>query len=241
MPGTVVARLLSRTEIADRTMAYRFDKPSGWMFRPGQWVDMTLIEPAETDGKRNMRSFSIASAPHEDFLMFATRMRDTAFKRVLAGMKLGTEVKIDGPFGEMTIDENSARPAVLLAGGIGITPFRSMVVDAAKQNRSTAIYLFFSNRRPEDTAFLDELLVCERENANFKLTCTMTKMTDSAHSWQGESRKIGQEMISMNLSGARDPVFFLAGPPGMVGGLREMLSAGGVLQEDIRAEEFSGY
>ena len=77
-------------------MAFRFDKPPGWSFVAGQYLDLTLIDPPETDDEGNTRSFTIASAPSEDTLMIATRMRDTAFKRVLKTMSIGGSVTIDG-------------------------------------------------------------------------------------------------------------------------------------------------
>ena len=95
-PG-FMCKLKDRKEVAEGTMAFRFEKPSGWTFNAGQYLDMTLLDPSETDSEGNMRSFSIASAPHEETLMVATRMRDTAFKRVLRTMPLGTTVKIEGP------------------------------------------------------------------------------------------------------------------------------------------------
>jgi ferredoxin-NADP reductase len=81
-PG-FMCRLKDREEVAKGTMAFQFEKPSGWTFKAGQYLDMTLLDPPETDSEGNVRSFSIASGPHEDTLMVATRMRDTAFKRVL--------------------------------------------------------------------------------------------------------------------------------------------------------------
>ena len=84
-------------------------------------------------------------------------MSDTAFKRVLKTMPLGTEVRIVGPFGSLILHQNADRPAVFLAGGIGITPFRSMLLQATEQKLPYHLILFYSNRRPEDAAFLEEL------------------------------------------------------------------------------------
>ena len=89
-----ISKLKDRKEVAEGTMAFRFEKPSGWAFKAGQYLDMTLLDPSETDSEGNVRSFSIASAPHAETLMVATRMRDTAFKRVLRTMPFGTAVKI---------------------------------------------------------------------------------------------------------------------------------------------------
>lgn len=78
-------KLKSRQEIAAGTMAFHFEKPEGFIYKAGQFGDYTLISPSETDTEGNTRGFSLASAPYEDYLMFATRMRDTAFKRVSSG------------------------------------------------------------------------------------------------------------------------------------------------------------
>src|SRR5499427_4003512 len=124
------SRLLNRIEVAEGTMAFHFEKPAGFDFKPGQSVDVTLLNPPETDSEGNVRTFSIASAPFEDQLMFATRMRDTAFKRSLKTVPLGTSVKMEQAIGSFTLHKNSTKPAVLLTGGIGITPFSSIVRQA---------------------------------------------------------------------------------------------------------------
>jgi len=111
-----MAKLLSRYEVAERTTAFRFEKPSNWTFKSGQYLDMTLPDPSEMDAEGNVRSFSIASAPHEDTLMVATRMRDTAFKRVLNTMPLSSAVKIEGPSGSLTLHNNVKRTGGVSGG-----------------------------------------------------------------------------------------------------------------------------
>ncbi|MGB7025573.1 MAG: FAD-dependent oxidoreductase [Candidatus Acidiferrales bacterium] len=133
----------------------------------------TMADPSETDSEGNVRSFSIASAPHEETLMVATRMRDTAFKRVLKTMPIGTAVKIEGPSGDLIL-QDLTRVAVFLAGGIGITPFRSIVHWAAKEKLPQRVFLFYSNRRPEDAAFLADLQSLEKDNPKYKLIASMT-------------------------------------------------------------------
>jgi ferredoxin-NADP reductase len=146
-PTTYLVKLKNRFSVAERTTAFQFEKPANFIFRPGQWIDITLLNPAETDAEGNVRGFSIASAPYEDTLMVATRMRDTAFKRELATLPLNTEVKIAGPGGNLTLHNNPARTAVFLAGGIGVTPIRSILFHAAEQRLPHRILFFFSNRR----------------------------------------------------------------------------------------------
>ena len=239
-PG-FICKLKDRKEVAEGTMSFRFEKPSGWNFKAGQYLDMTLLDPPETDSEGNVRSFSIASAPQEETLMVATRMRDTAFKRVLRTMPFETAVRIEGPSGDLILQNDVTRTAVFLAGGIGITPFRSIVHWAAKEKSQNRIVLFYSNRRPEDAPFLAELQSLERDNPKYKLIGSMTEMEKSHRPWTGETGLIDQEMLGRHLKGAASPIYYIAGPPAMVKGLHEMLSKTGVNDDDIRAEEFAGY
>ena len=245
---TFKTRLLDRREVAEQTTAFFFEKPPDWTFKPGQFVDLTVLNPPETDAEGNTRGFSMASVPGEDYLMFATRMRDTACKRILRSMPIGTEVKIEGPFGNLTLHNNVKRPAILLAGGIGITPFRSIVVHAAKAKLPHRIVLFHSNRRPEDAPFLAELTALEHENPNYRFVPTMTKMENSRLPWDGESGQINYDLIARLLKPLAAPAFFeagpiyyIAGPPQMVVAIRSVLTNSGVDDDDIRTEEFAGY
>lgn len=243
-----IAKLAERQEVAERTMAFQFEKSPGWTFKAGQFIDLTLLNPTETDAEGNTRGFSLASAPHEPTIMVTTRLRDTAFKRVLRNMPLGSDVKIEGPFGNLTLHNNASRPAVFLSGGIGITPFRSIVVHAAKEKLPYRILLFYSNRRPEDAPFLEELQALEQQNTNYKLIATMSKMEKSHRAWKGETGPIDHQMIDRYLkavvseqSRSAGPIYYIAGPPQMVRDLQAMLTNSGVDGDDIRMEEFSGY
>ena len=222
-------------------MLFRFEKPAGFSYKAGQSIDLTLINPPETDAEGNTRAFSLASAPADTHLAIATRMRDTAFKRVLKNMVSGTELSIEGPFGDMTLHENTKRSAVFLAGGIGITPFHAMAVDAAQRNLPHKITLFYSNRRPEDAAFLEELVHLPEKNPNFTFVGTMTEMSASTREWSGEQGYINATMLEKYVDQASIPIYYIAGPAAMVAAMRNMLNESGVSNDDIRAEEFSGY
>jgi ferredoxin-NADP reductase len=245
---TLTLTLRRRSEVADRTLEFQFDKPPGLTFKAGQFMDLTLIDAPETDAEGDTRGFSINSAPDDPQLTFTTRLRDTAFKRVLATMPIGTEVKADGPFGNLTLHNDSRRPAVLLAGGIGVTPFRSIVRRAAHESLPHRILLFYANRRPEDAPFLDEFRALARENPNFTFVPTMTQMSGSHLPWKGETGYIDQHLVAKYLprpaspgSASSRPVYYIAGPPQMVAGLHAMLNTAGVDDDDIRTEDFAGY
>jgi ferredoxin-NADP reductase len=233
--------LLSRSSVAEGTMALQFAKPSGFSFKAGQAADLTLLNPPETDSEGNIRTFSIASPPFEVQLTFATRMRDTAFKRSLKVVPIGTQINIASPSGSLTLHKNPNKPAVLLAGGIGITPFLSIVRQADHDQLPHKLYLFYSNRRPEDAAFLDILQGLEKTNPNFRFIATMTEMARSSREWKGEMGFINGDMLARHLRTLQGPIYYVAGPPSMVAAMREMLVGVGVDEDDIRTEEFSGY
>src|SRR5215470_8423471 len=203
-------KLLSRVEVAEGTMAFQFERPPGFEFRPGQSADLTLLNPPETDSEGNTRTFSIASAPFEDQLMFATRMRDTTFKRSLKRVPLGTAVKLDPAMGSFTLHKNSAKPAVFLAGGIGITPFFSIVKQAVHDRLPHQLYFFYSNRRPEDAPFLDALQSMEKTSPSFRFIGTMTDMPRSKRIWDGETGFIDTAMLAKYLSDLPGPIYYIA-------------------------------
>jgi ferredoxin-NADP reductase len=236
-----LTKLQSRAEVAEQTMAFRFEKPAAFAFTPGQFITMSLLNPPETDAKGDAREFSIASAPFEDFIMVATRLRDTAFKRVLRNLTPGTEVKMEGPFGDLKLHHDLSRAAVVLTGGIGITPFRSILLSATKEKLPLPIFLFYANRRPEDAVFLDELQALEKQNPHYKLIACMSQMQKSQGCWQGERGVIDARMLAQYLKGVASPIYYVTGPPAMVKAMHTLLSDMGVDDDNIRTEEFAGY
>jgi ferredoxin-NADP reductase len=241
LASTYTAVLKQREEIAEGTMAFHLEKPPGFEFKPGQSIDLTLINGPESDSEGNSRAFSIASAPCEEDLLVATRIRDTAFKRIVRVLPIGTSLKVDGPFGYFTLHRNPTRAAVFLAGGIGITPFVSMIRQAAHDQLSQQLSLFYSNRRPEDAAFLDVLAQLAKTNSRFHFIPSMSEMEKSHREWTGETGSIDQEMLNRYLPALHGPMYYVAGPPAMVAAMRQMLTTVDVDEDDIRTEEFSGY
>ena len=233
--------LTRREQIAEGTMAFHFLKPPNFQFRPGQSIDITLLNPSETDTEGNIRTFTIASAPFDAHLTIATRMRDTAFKRVLRNAVPGLSLKLEGPSGDFILPRKTEHPIVFLAGGIGITPFLSMVRQATHDKSPHEIYLFYSNRRPEDAAFLSVLAEAAKQNPRFHFVPCMTKMDRSHQKWTGELGYIDKAMLTRHLRSLEGPVYYLAGPPQMVAALRTMLTNAGIDGDNIRADEFDGY
>lgn len=234
--------LKRREPVARDTYAFVFEKPAGFSFKAGQAIDLTLLNPPRLDDRGVRRALSIVSAPYEDELVVATRVRDTAFKRGLEGLAPGAHAEIDGPFGSLTLHSNKSRPAVFIAGGIGITPFISILRQAAHDRCERVLNLLYSNHHPEDAAFLAELSSYEQEHPGyFRMRATMTGKIPNGVRWNGDRTRMDGAFVSSIIVQPSVPVFYVAGPPAMVSGIRQVLSGIGIQGDDIRAEDFSGY
>ncbi|HKA46115.1 MAG TPA: FAD-dependent oxidoreductase [Burkholderiales bacterium] len=238
---TYSTKLDRRDEIAEGTMSFHFTKPAGFHFKAGQAIDVILADPPGADARSAGHTFSIVSAPFQGELAIATRMRDSAFKRALKALPIGAPLKLEGPFGSFALHGDQARPAVFIAGGIGITPFMSILRQAAQDRLPHRLLLLYSNRRPEDAAFLSELQQLEQQNSNFRLVATMTEMSKSARKWEGETSFVNADLVKRHVADLAAPIYYVVGPPAMVEAVTEMLRGAGVAEDLIRSEEFYGY
>lgn len=235
-------KLQGSEQLAEGTMAFHFTRPEGFSFIAGQALDLIIGDDSSAASVRDVRhTFSIVSAPHEPELVIATRMRDSPYKKTLKALSPGEQVHIEGPFGSLVLDGDAGRSAVLLAGGIGITPFVSMLRDELYRSSGRELLLLYSNRRPEDAAFLDELQQLERSGLNFRMIATMTQMADSTRKWSGPTGYLEAGQIRRYCADLNQPVYYLCGPPMLVETLYELLEEAGVDAGDVRVEGFGGY
>jgi len=232
--------LLGRTDVAEGTMAFQFEKPNNSIFKAGQYIDLTLSGSQPGPSDRLTHTFSIASSPFDEELLVTTRMRNTVFKRTISTLPIGSRAKIEGPMGSFSLHNNTARPAVFLAGRIGIAPFLSMLSYATEEKLRHPILLFYANRNLEDAAFIDALWKLERENPRFRFVPTLTRAS-IGNGWKGKTGYITPEMLLAHVGILRRPIYYIAGPPTMVATTRRTLSEVGVDEDDIRTEEFAGY
>jgi len=233
--------LLGRTEVAEGTMAFQFEKPNHFVFNAGRYIDLTLSGSHLGLPNGLTHTFSIASSPCDRELVVTTRMRDTVFKQAISILPIGSRAKIEGPMGAFSLHKNTARPAIFLAGGIGIAPFFSMLSYATKEKLRHPIVLFYANRYLEDAAFIDELWKLERANPRFRFVPVLTRTDKNYRGWKGETGHISSEMLLTHVGPLRGPIYYIAGPPTMVSAVRRTLSETGVDEDDIRTEEFAGY
>lgn len=235
----MIGKIKRKVEIAGGTLLVDFEIPEKeTSFKAGQHFTLKLINPPYNDAKGNQRIFSIVNSPNENgVLTMTTRISESAFKRSLAELPVGTAVEINQLTGEFLLPEDKTRPLVFIAGGIGITPFISMLRYVQEEKLDYGITLLYSNRNKESTAFLQELELLTRKNPNFQLILTMTE--DPL--WPGEKRRIDGQLIKDYFTAPNDNTYLIAGPPPMVEAAYKALAKAGVDQKNIIVENFFGY
>lgn len=218
--------------IAKDTMAFVFEVAGNkFSFRPGQFIDITIDNPKYKDDKGNTRAFSIASSTLDEFVMVSTRLTDSAMKKSLSELEIGSLVHVDGPLGSFRLHSDESMPAVIITGGIGITPFRSIIKDATEKNSNQKIMMIYSNKTPEDASFVEDLEEWQSYNDNFEFVTR----------WTSEDGHIDELFLKKNIKNLAKPIFYVAGSPGMVAGTTKLLIECGVKEDNIKFEEFAGY
>lgn len=238
-------KLKDKRDEAKGTKTFIFEKPEGFTYKAGQYLYFTLPELKYPDKRGDTRHFTLSSSPTEDFLSITIRMREeSGYKKTLDSLELGSEIPARGPEGVFVLeDENTQERQVMLAGGIGITPFRSIARYATDKGIPIPIHIICSNSIPEEIAFRKELDELTARNPHLKVTHTITKPEESKEQWAGITGRIDENLIrKLKLQPeAENSTFWLCGPPPMVSALEEVLEKLQIPQDRIRVEKFTGY
>jgi glycine betaine catabolism B len=198
------------------------------------------------DPEGPLRHFTIASSPTENFIMISTRIRDTPYKKRLSSLEEEkAKVKVRGPMGKFILHEDYSKPAVLLSGGIGVTPFRSMIKYATDKQLPIKIVMFDSNRDETNILYKNEFDECLKTNKNLKIIYTITgEGQPPLGHWEGEAGRIDKAMITKYVSEdeLNKSIFYICGPPAMLNALQNILNEKLKISKDrVKIEEFTGY
>ena len=229
----------SQSETRDVT-TFRFDPPdAGFTWRAGQNLVMTI--PGLSDPRGPTRPFTISSSPTEGGVVaVSTLVRPSPFKQHLAALAPGDTVENEAVEGEFVLEPG--RPGLMLAGGIGVTPFRSMLKFAVDTRLEKPLVLVYSSKTPEDIVFRSELEEFARRNPAIRVLHTITRPEQAQEPWSGRTGRIDAELLREAMRGIRHPLVYVAGPPGFVVESRRLLAEGvHVSSDDIRTDEFEGY
>lgn len=232
---------INKVQVTKDTFTFYFERPPEFEFIPGQYNRWTLPITA-TDGRGSSRFFTISSSPLEkEILTVTTKTIQSDFKKALLNLKENDEIKIFGPMGNFILDETNTKPRVLIAGGIGITPYHSMITYAAAKNLTIPLTLFVSFSVPEDMVFYENLKKLEEQHPSIKIIYIITKLEKSQIVWNGEKGRISQEMIKKYVSGIPNALFYVVGPPLMQEAMTKLLKDMQITEDNILTEAFTGY
>ena len=213
--------------------SFRFSRPSSFNYEAGQFLFVTLKE-----GKKELKKhFTLSSSPTEDFIEFTKKLTGHEFSNMLDSLKVGDYVKIDAPYGKFVLDAKQKK-IIMLSGGIGITPLRSMCRYVTDLRLNVNIVLLYGNETYEDIAFRQDLTEMEEENQNLQVVHILTKPPSN---WAGYTGYIDAEAIQKEIPDYKQRLFYTCGPPGMVKAMKNLLHDLDVHNEQIKIENFSGY
>jgi len=224
---------------AGNAKSIRFKKTDEMSFRPGQYMLVT----ARGAGKEIAKPLSFSSSPTETgYVEFTKRLTGSDFSNALDALRPGDTLKVKMPYGQF-IFEGELPKIAMLAGGIGVTPFKSICKYATDRSLDSDIVLLFSSRDEDSIVFREEFDSMRRENDRLHVVYTVTDPAAVEKGCTcGRTGAIDHCMIPEVIPDYRERVFFVSGPPGMVMCLVGVLQNDlGIAPEMIRTERFAGY
>ncbi len=232
----LTSKLLDRRIIAENTMEFILEKPEDMDFLAGQNINIKLSELFYNDKKGQRRTFTIAASPEENEIIIATRMTGSGFKKTLAEMPLGSEIEFIGPNGIFYLYGDSKK-VVFIAGGIGVTPFRSMLLDVLAKKKSIPITLIYLNATLERSAYHDLFTNIVESLPGFKYVPILTR----SEAWKDNAEKLSIGVIKKHVPNIMSKDYYLCGPPGMVDEIKQVLFEEKIPEDKVRFESFWGY
>ena len=233
-------RLRDRRPEAADVMSFIFDlggQPIS--YRPGQYLTYELDTLAFPDERGPRRHFTLSSSPTEiGVVMFTTRLRGSGFKETLRHAPLRYELTAGVPAGHFVLPEKETRRHLFIAGGIGITPFRSILRHAADTGTLIQGLMLYFNRSSADIVFRRELEEIVSQMKSFSLVHVLSQ--PEAH-WTGERGRLDEALLRKYLPDPKETLFWISGPPPTVEAYRQTVQQIGVSEENIRTDHFTGY
>ncbi|OGH18426.1 MAG: hypothetical protein A2868_01555 [Candidatus Levybacteria bacterium RIFCSPHIGHO2_01_FULL_40_15b] len=226
-PQSFTPELIRKEQLTGDTYSFYFSRPSTFEFISGQYIKM-ILNIENPDERGISRFFTIASSSTEGILIITTRIIQSSFKETLDALPIGAKVQMSGPHGTFVLDEQDPRGKVYLAGGIGITPARSILVYLRDKNLDTSFILIASFSNRDEIIFQDELN--SLANNNRKIIYVVTS----------EEGRIDEDKIRKNVQNLNS-LFYISGPAGFVSAMEGLVKNIGVSEENIKSEDFPGY
>lgn len=235
----VVLKLAKKTKIGPSLVEYRFQPNVAFPFTPGQYLEVTL-PGVGFDARGNRRSFSIASAPTEDEVILGVKHNDpsSAFKKSLLKLKPGEDLLAHQLQGSFVLPKDPSRKLVFIAGGIGVTPFRSMLQNLVDAQESRDIVMFYQVNKPDEIVFKQTIKASLKRGVKPVFVLSAKEVP---RNWKWETGFITEDMLRKYATDYKLRTYYISGPPGMIAAYRRMLNDAGVSSNNIITDYFSGY
>jgi ferredoxin-NADP reductase len=214
--------------------SFRFVRPSWFSYKAGQFTFVTV----EVGGQKIRKPLTLSSSPTElDYIEFTKKLTGHPFSNGLDALRIVDKVELDAPYGNFTLQGDLPRVA-MLAGGMGITPMRSLCRYCTDMNLHSSVTLLYANNTEADIVFRGEFEEMQKRNRNFRVVLALS---EAAPDWKGRTGRISADMIREEVPDYLTTVFYVCGPPAMVDAMRALLRDMGVPGGSIKAEDLTGY
>lgn len=228
---TTVAEIITRKR---DVKSFRFTRPASFQYLPGQFLMVTI----RIGGEKKTEYFSISSSPtEEEYIEFTKRITTHEFSTALDTLQVGDWAYLNGPYGEFTFT-GEYPTVVMIAGGIGITPYMSMIKFCTDRSVPAAITLLYGNRSEESIVFKEELDALMQRNSSLRVVHCLSRPEEG---WKGRRGHLDLVTIQEEVPKYRDAVFYLCGPPALVEDLERVLLAQEIPEDRVHVESFLGY
>lgn len=209
-------------------------------FTAGQYLRLELSH--KSDDRGTTRYFTISSSPlNKKYLTITTRIVKSTFKKELLKLKPGTKVNIFGPMGWFLLPKDEEFEKVFIAGGIGVTPFHSLLTTLHKEKLQAQITLIAIFSKAEDAVFYDELMMIAKNNSQINVIYIFSNSQEFKNVLKGEKGRISEGLIRKYVSDLQKPVYYVVGSETMVAETRKLLLNLGIEEKKIQTEDFTGY
>lgn len=236
---TYTVKFIKKVLLTEDIATYYFQKPADFPFLAGQYNRWTLPYHI-TDGQGSSRFFTISSSPlDKKYLAFTTKNGNSGYKKNLLQIKPGEEIKIFGPMGNLFYEDNNQKPKVYLSGGMGITPFYSMLMYAQEIETKQSLTLIASFSNLQEILFYDELMRIGQTNKNISVVYAVSHREESTKNI--ETGRITHKLLDTYVPQKNNALYYIVGSSKTETSLKELLTEWGITEENIITEQFTGY
>lgn len=234
--------LKEQTKLASHLQEFVFTSSQKFAFQPGQYLEWTL-PLKRTDGRGNRRYFTIASSPTEQEIKLGVKIEEangSTFKKQLSEMKKDDMLAAGQLSGDFTMPKDTSKKLLFIAGGIGVTPFRSMMKYLVDKGEKRDIVMLYTTPHPDELAYIPVFDEAESK-LGVKVIYVITRDENAPQDWKGKKGRINEDMLKEVAPDFKERIAYLSGPNAMVDSYKSLLHQVGVNWKNIKADYFPGY